>query len=89
MTSGSLSDILKKIITTQTQQFAKETLKKSTICCQKEQGLINTQLNNLTNIAWSDGTQPAPTPVFLLGNSMDRGAWQAIVHGIAKESDTI
>ena len=59
MTSGSLSDILKKIITTQTQQFAKETLKKSTICCQKEQGLINTQLNNLTNIAWSDGTQPA------------------------------
>mgnify|MGYP006996583377 CR=1 FL=1 len=46
MTSGSLSDILKKIITTQTQQFAKETLKKSTICCQKEQGLINTQLNN-------------------------------------------
>ena len=27
MISGSLSDILKKIITTQTQQFAKETLK--------------------------------------------------------------
>ena len=47
MTSGSLSDILKKIITTQTQQFAKETLKKSKICCQKEQGLINTQLNKM------------------------------------------
>ena len=24
-----------------------------------------------------------------LGNSMDRGAWQAIVHGVAKELDTI
>ena len=25
-----------------------------------------------------------PTPVFLLGNFMDRGAWQATVHGVAK-----
>ena len=25
-----------------------------------------------------------PTPVFLPGKSMDRGAWQAIVHGVAK-----
>ena len=23
-----------------------------------------------------------------LGNSMDRGAWWAMVHGVAKESDT-
>ena len=23
-----------------------------------------------------------------LGNSMDRGAWQATVHGLAKDSDT-
>ena len=29
-----------------------------------------------------------PTPVFLPGNSMDRGAWQSIVPGITKESDT-
>ena len=28
-----------------------------------------------------------PTPVFLLENSMDRGAWWAIVQGVAKESD--
>ena len=28
-----------------------------------------------------------PTPVFLLENSMDTGAWQAMVHGVA-ESDT-
>ena len=25
-----------------------------------------------------------PTPVFLLENSTDRGAWQAIVHGVTK-----
>jgi len=25
-----------------------------------------------------------PTPVFLLKNSMDRGAWWAIVHEVAK-----
>ena len=23
-----------------------------------------------------------------LGNSMDRGAWQATIHGVAKDSDT-
>ena len=29
-----------------------------------------------------------PTPVFLPGESMDREAWRAAGHGIAKESDT-
>ena len=29
-----------------------------------------------------------PTPVFFLGNSMDRRAWWATVRGVAKESDT-
>ena len=28
-----------------------------------------------------------PFPVFLPGKSMDRGAWRAIVHGVAKELD--
>ena len=28
------------------------------------------------------------TPVFLPGEFMDRGAWQATVHGVCKESDT-
>ena len=27
------------------------------------------------------------TPIFLPGNPMDRGTWQATVHGIAKELD--
>ena len=29
-----------------------------------------------------------PTPVFLLGNPMDRGAWWVIVRGGLKELDT-
>ena len=29
-----------------------------------------------------------PTPVSCLEDAMDRGAWQATVHGVAKESDT-
>ena len=28
-----------------------------------------------------------PTPVLLWENPMDRGAWQATVHGIAKDKD--
>ena len=28
-----------------------------------------------------------PTPVSYLRNTMDRGAWQATVHGVTKESD--
>ena len=28
-----------------------------------------------------------PLQFFCLGNLMDRGAWQAIVHGVAKELD--
>ena len=28
-----------------------------------------------------------PLQHYCLGNPMDRGAWQAIVHGITKESD--
>ena len=27
-------------------------------------------------------------PYSCLGNPMDRGAWQAVVHGVTKESDT-
>ena len=30
-----------------------------------------------------------PLQYSCLGNPMDRGAWQATVHGITKESDTI
>ena len=30
----------------------------------------------------------SPLQYSCLGNPMDRGAWQATVHGVAKESDT-
>ena len=31
----------------------------------------------------------ATIPVFLCGNRTHRGAWQAVVHGVTKESDMI
>ena len=37
-------------------------------------------------IPWRRKRQP--TPVFLLGNSLDRGAWWATVHGVAKKPHT-
>ena len=43
------------------------------------------QVTWVGTIPWSRKWQP--TPVFLPGNSMDRGAWQAVVHGIAEEWD--
>ena len=38
------------------------------------------------SLGWEDPQRRArqPTPVFLLENSMDRGAWQTIVHEVAK-----
>ena len=38
-------------------------------------------------IPWRRNWQP--TPVFLLENPVDKGAWWFTVHGVAKESDTI
>ena len=34
------------------------------------------------------GRQDPQEKEIALGNSMDRGAWQATLHGVAKESDT-
>ena len=39
------------------------------------------------NIPWRSKRQPAP--VFLPGNPMVRGAWQAVVHGVTKEVDIV
>ena len=45
----------------------------------------------LGNLGSVPGLRRSPvqgiTPVFLPVKSMDRGAWWAIVHGVAKESD--
>ena len=38
-------------------------------------------------IPWRRNWQP--TPVFLLENPVDKGAWWFTVHGVAKELDTI
>ena len=34
------------------------------------------------------GENGNPLQYSCLGNSMDKGAWQATIHGVAKESDT-
>ena len=40
-------------------------------------------------LGWEDPLEnEMETPVLLPGNPMQRGAWWAIVYGIAKESDT-
>ena len=38
------------------------------------------------SLGWEDPLEEemATTPVFLPGKSMDRGAWQAPVHGVTK-----
>ena len=36
-----------------------------------------------------EGSNPNPTPVFLPGKPINRGAWRATVHGVAKDSDRI
>ena len=46
----------------------------------------------LVESAWSGrsiGKRNGKPLLFCLGNLMDRGAWWAIVHGVAKESDVI
>ena len=46
--------------------------------------LVHTSLFDpwVRKIPWRGKWQP--TPVFCLGNSMNRGAWQAAVHGVVK-----
>ena len=53
------------------------------ICLKFRRPGFNSWVNKMT---WRRKQQP--TPVFLPGESHGRGAWWAIVHGVAKESDT-
>ena len=44
------------------------------------------------SLGWEDPLEKemaTPTPVSYLRNAMDKGAWQATVHGVTKESDMI
>ena len=43
------------------------------------------QEKQLQSLGWEKEMEP--TPVFLPGKSMDRGAWQATVHGVKEELD--
>ena len=48
------------------------------------------QKTRVWSLGWEDPLEKGmatPTPVSYLRNTMDRGAWQATVHGVTKESD--
>ena len=48
------------------------------------------QETRVQSLGWEDSPGEGngnPLQHSCLGNHMDRGAWQAIVHGVAKESD--
>ena len=49
-----------------------------------------TQETQIQSLGWADlwSRKWQPPPYSCLESIMDRGAWQAIVHGVAKESDT-
>ena len=46
-------------------------------------------MGSIPGLGRSPGERNGNLPQYCcLGNLMDRGVWQAIVHGVAKESDT-
>jgi len=50
---------------------------------------IQVRIQGIPGLGISPGERNGnPLQYSCLGNPMDRGAWQAIVHGITKESDT-
>ena len=65
-------------------------------CCEKdwgveEEGLPQEQrdfVNQAVKAEISTAHLPATGKEACLEDFMDRGAWQALVHGVAKESDT-
>ena len=42
------------------------------------------QETQVPSLVWEDSLGKGPTPVFLPGASMDRGAWTATVHRVAQ-----
>ena len=61
--------------------FPRGSVVKDHLQCRRP-GLISLQVGK---IPWRRKWQP--TPVFCLGNPVDRGTWQAAVHGVSKELD--
>ena len=49
------------------------------------------QETQVPSLGWEDSSEGGngnPLQYSCLGNPKDRGAWQAMIHGVAKESDT-
>ena len=47
---------------------------------------LNRRINSSLKLSWRN--EWLPTPIFHLDNAMNRGAWQATVHGVSKADTT-
>ena len=58
----------------------------TSLVAQMAKRLPTMQETQVQSLGWADPLEKemATTPVFLPGDPMDRGGWQAIVHGVSK-----
>ena len=54
----------------------------------KKKNLLTVGGTQVQSLGWSVPWRREPTPVFLPGKSMDREAWQTIVHAVAESGTT-
>ena len=62
----------------------------ASLVAQMVKNLPAMQETQVRSLGWEDSLEEgmAATPVFLLGNPMDRGAWRATVHGTTQSDMT-
>ena len=60
---------------------------RTSLVAQLVKNLPAMQETQVQSLGWEDPLEMemATTPIFLLGNPMDRGDWRATVHGVTKE----
>ena len=51
--------------------------------------MLETWVQSLSGLGRSLEKELATTPAFLSEDSMDRGAWRAVVHGVAKSQTRV